>query len=149
MEYPLAKGLYIKVPLDGYDIKKVRQWYKSSDPEVLENLEKYSLQHAVDYQYFYNNWIRIEDLVKTLPVDVKDVGAYLKKNSDVEVKDTAFHHFLHIDSLLDVGDMKPVEYAADEIREMLLNARRVEFMKRLRNQLYEEAQTKGNVIYYY
>ena len=73
----------------------------------------------------------------------------MKKNSDVEVKDTAFHHFLHIDSLLDVGDMKPVEYAADEIREMLLNARRVEFMKRLRNQLYEEAQTKGNVIYYY
>ncbi len=149
LEYPLAKGLYIKVPLDGYDIKKVRQWYKSSDPEILENLEKYSLQHAVDYQYFYNNWIRIEDLVKTLPVEVKDVGAYLKKNPDVEVKDTAFHHFLHIDSLLEVGDLKPVEYAADEIREALLNARRVEFMKRLRNQLYEEAQTEGNVIYYY
>jgi hypothetical protein len=148
LEYPLAKGLYVKVPLDGYDIKKVRQWYKSSDSEILENLEKYSLQHAVDYQYFYNNWIRIEDLVKTLPVDVKDVGDYLKKNPDVELKDTAFYHFLHIDSLLVVGDMKPVEYAADEIREVLLNARRVDFMKHLRNQLYEEAQSKGNVIYY-
>lgn len=149
LEYPLAKGLYIKVPLKGKDVNKVRQWYTRTDQESVEKLEKYSLQHAVDYHYFYNQWTRIDEVVKKLPVNVSDVSAYVKKFSEIEVKDTAFYYFLHIDSLLVVGDLKPVEYAAGEIREALLNARQMEFMKQMRDQLYEEAQEDGDVTYYY
>lgn len=149
LEYPLAKGLYIKVPLKGKDVNKVRQWYTRTDQESVEKLEKYSLQHAVDYHYFYNQWTRIDEVVKKLPVNVSDVSAYVKKFSEIEVKDTAFYYFLHIDSLLGVGDLKPVEYAAGEIREALLNARQMDFMKQMRDQLYEEAQEDGDVTYYY
>ena len=149
LEYPLAKGLYIKVPLDVPDVKKVRQWYGRSDRETLDKLEKYSLQHAVDYLYFYDQWVKVEDVVEKLPVNVGDVESYLKKSPNVEVKDTAFYYFLHIDSLLEVGDLKPVEYATEEIKEALLNTRQIDFMKRLRNQLYEDAQKDGEVIYYY
>ena len=84
-----------------------------------------------------------------MPVKVNDVSAYVKKFSEIEVKDTAFCYFLHIDSLLEVGDLKPVEYAAGEIRKALLSARQMEFMKQLREQLYEEAQADGDVTYYY
>lgn len=149
LEYPLAKGLYIKVPLDGKDVNKIRQWYTRTDRETLEKIEKFSLQHAVDYLYFYDRWTRIEDVIRKMPVNVNDVSAYVKRFPEVEVKDTAFYYFLHVDSLLDVGDLKPVEYAAGEIREALLNARRVDFMKQLRNQLYEEAQKQEKVLYYY
>lgn len=149
LEYPLAKGVYIKIPLKGKDVKKVQQWYKKSDQETLENLEKYSLQNAVDYLYFYDQWIKIEDIVKKLPVHVTDVSAYIKKFPDVEVKDTAFHYFLHVDSLLGVGELEPIEYATPKIREALLNIRRMELMKRLRYQLYEEAQADEAVTYYY
>lgn len=149
LEYPLAKGLYIKVPLDGKDINKIRQWYTRTDRETLEKIEKFSLRHAVDYLYFYDRWTRIEDVIRKMPVNVNDVSAYVKRFPEVEVKDTAFYYFLHVDSLLDVGDLKPVEYAAGEIREALQNARRVDFMKQLRNQLYEEAQKQNKVFYYY
>ncbi len=149
LEYPLAKGLYIKVPLDGKDVNKIRQWYTRTDRETLEKIEKFSLQHAVDYLYFYDRWTRIEDVIRKMPVNVNDVSAYVKRFPEVEVKDTAFYYFLHVDSLLDVGDLKPVEYAAGEIREALLNERRVDFMKQLRNQLYEEAQKQEKVLYYY
>ncbi|MBQ8866791.1 MAG: peptidyl-prolyl cis-trans isomerase [Bacteroidaceae bacterium] len=149
LEYPLAKGLFIKVPLDGKEVNKVRQWYTRTDQESVEKLEKYSLQHAVDYHYFYNQWTRIDEVLKKMPVKVNDVSAYVKKFSEIEVKDTAFCYFLHIDSLLEVGDLKPVEYAAGEIRKALLSARQMEFMKQLREQLYEEAQADGDVTYYY
>lgn len=149
LEYPLAKGLFIKVPLNGKDVNKVRQWYTRTDSVTVEKIEKYSLQHAVDYLYFYDQWTRIDEVLKKMPVKVSDVSAYLKKFSEIEVKDTAFYYFLHIDSLLEVGDLKPVEYAAGEIREALLNVRQMDFMRKLRNQLYEEAQKKGDVTYYY
>lgn len=149
LEYPLAKGLYIKIPLKGQGLNNVRKWYKRTDRETLEKLEKYSLQHAVDYLYFYDRWVRVEDIVKQLPVNVSDVSAYVKRFPDVEVKDTAFHYFLHVDSLLDVGEPQPVEYAAGQIRDALLNMRRMELMKRLRHQLYDEAQADGDVTYYY
>lgn len=149
LEYPLAKGLFIKVPLEDREVNKVRQWYTRTDQESIEKLEKFSLQHAVDYHYFYDRWTRIDEIVKKLPVNVSDVSAYLHRFPEVEVKDTAFYYFLHVDSLLEVGDLKPVEHATGEIREALLNARRVDFMTQLRNQLYKEAHEDGDVTYYH
>ena len=84
-----------------------------------------------------------------MPVKVDNIVKYVKQNPDIELKDTAFYYFLHVDSLLDVGTPKPIEYAAGEIQEALLNMHRIDFVESLRNQLYEEAQKDGDVIYYY
>ena len=149
LEEPLAKGLYIKVPLKDAGVKNVRKWYAQTDREVLEKLEKYSLQHAAAYLYFYDQGMPLADVVEKIPLQTGNPVYYVCRNPHLEVRDTAFDYFLHVDSQLKSGQQKPLGYAAGEIREILMNVKRADFMKRIKGRLYKEAQDDRQITYYY
>lgn len=103
VETPLIKGLFMKVPLTAPGISNVRSWYRKNSPDVIDKLEKYSLQNAISYDYFYDKWISAEDVFDKIPVSPVDMDEYLQKNSFVEARDTAFYYFLNIGEFLPAG----------------------------------------------
>lgn len=110
LDNPLVKGLFIKVPLSSPDLGNVRVWYRKNNQDVIEKLEKYSLRNAVSYDYFYDRWISVPDVAAKIPLKVLDTDAnYLDKNRNVEVKDTAFCYFLHIEDFLGKDKQKPLD----------------------------------------
>ena len=150
LDNPLVKGLFIKVPLSSPDLGNVRVWYRKNNQDVIEKLEKYSLRNAVSYDYFYDRWISVPDVAAKIPLKVLDTDAnYLDKNRNVEVKDTAFCYFLHIEDFLGKDKQKPLDFARDEIKEILINLKRVEFINKVKEDLYQRASDRNKIIYYY
>ena len=150
LDNPLVKGLFIKVPLSSPDLGNVRVWYRKNNQDVIEKLEKYSLRSAVSYDYFYDRWISVPDVAAKIPLKVLDTDAnYLDKNRNVEVKDTAFCYFLHIEDFLGKDKQKPLDFARDEIKEILINLKRVEFINKVKEDLYQRASDRNKIIYYY
>ena len=144
-ESPLLKGLFIKVPLTAPQISQVRQWYKSGRQDAVEHLEKYSLQHAVKYEYFYDRWMSASEIWSWLPSKESDMDEFIKKNHHVELKDTAFWSFLNISEYIRTGEQEPYEVARPHVRNMLLNRRQVEFMNQVKSDLYREASEDGKI----
>ena len=150
LDNPLVKGLFIKVPLSSPDLGNVRVWYRKNNQDVIEKLEKYSLRNAVSYDYFYDRWTSVPDVAAKIPLKVLDTDAnYLDKNRNVEVKDTAFCYFLHIEDFLFKDKQKPLDFARDEIKEILINLKRVEFINKVKEDLYQRASDRNKIIYYY
>jgi len=150
LDNPLVKGLFIKVPLSSPDLGNVRVWYRKNNQDVIEKLEKYSLRNAVSYDYFYDRWISVPDVAAKIPLKVLDTDAnYLDKNRNVEVKDTAFCYFLHIEDFLGKDKQKPLDFARDEIKEILINLKRVEFINKVKEDLYQRASDRNKIIYVY
>ena len=150
LDNPLVKGLFIKVPLSSPDLGNVRVWYRKNNQDVIEKLEKYSLRNAVSYDYFYDGWTPVPDVAAKIPLKVLDTDAnYLDKNRNVEVKDTAFCYFLHIEDFLGKDKQKPLDFARDEIKEILINLKRVEFINKVKEDLYQRASDRNKIIYYY
>ncbi len=150
LDNPLVKGLFIKVPLSSPDLGNVRVWYRKNNQDVIEKLEKYSLRNAVSYDYFYDHWTSVPDVAAKIPLKVLDTDAnYLDKNRNVEVKDTAFCYFLHIEDFLGKDKQKPLDFARDEIKEILINLKRVEFINKVKEDLYQRASDRNKIIYYY
>lgn len=150
LDNPLVKGLFIKVPLSSPDLGNVRVWYRKNNQDVIEKLEKYSLRNAVSYDYFYDRWTSVPDVAAKIPLKVLDTDAnYLDKNRNVEVKDTAFCYFLHIEDFLGKDKQKPLDLARDEIKEILINLKRVEFINKVKEDLYQRASDRNKIIYYY
>ena len=144
-ESPLLKGLFIKVPLTAPQISQVRQWYRNGRQDAVEHLEKYSLQHAVKYEYFYDRWVPASEIWSWLPSKESDMDEFLKKNHHVELKDTAFWYFLNISEYIRTGEQEPYEVARPHVRNMLLNRRQVEFMNQVKSDLYREASEDGKI----
>lgn len=150
VEQPLVQGLFIKVPLRSPDLASVRSWYKKNNQDAIEKLEKYSLGNAVSYDYFYDRWTPVSDVAAKIPLKALDTDEnYLDKNRNVEVKDTAFCYFLHIENFLGKDKQKPIDFAKNEIREILVNLKRVEFINKVKEDLYQHASDKNKIIYYY
>lgn len=150
LDNPLVKGLFIKVPLSSPDLGNVRVWYRKNNQDVIEKLEKYSLRNAVSYDYFYDRWTSVPNVAAKIPLKVLDTDAnYLDKNRNVEVKDTAFCYFLHIEDFLGKDKQKPLDFARDEIKEILINLKRVEFINKVKEDLYQRASDRNKIIYYY
>lgn len=147
LDYPLIKGLFIKVPLTAPQLANVRKWYKTEKQDAVEHLEKYSLQNAVKYEYFYDKWVSVTDVLDMLPLQVETPEVYLNSHRQIELKDTAFYYFLNVSDYRSAGDQKPYEFARSEAKDLLVNQRQVSFMKQVKDDLYKQAVSKKKIIY--
>ena len=146
---PLIKGLFIKVPLTAPQLNNVRRWYKTEKQDAVESLEKYSLQNAVKYEYFYDKWVSVTDILDMIPLKVDTPEEYVNKHRQVELKDTAFYYFLNVSDYRRVGEEKPYEFARSEVKDLLVNQKRVNFMEQVKSDLYQQAVDKKKIIYNY
>ena len=149
LEGPLIKGLFIKVPLTAPQLNNVRRWYKSEKQDAIESLEKYSLQNAVKYEYFYDKWVSVTDVLDMIPLKVEAPEEYVNKHRQVELKDTAYYYFLNVSDYRGVGEEKPYEFARSEVKDLLVNQKRVSFMEQVKSDLYQQAVSKKKIIYNY
>lgn len=148
-EQPYIQGLFMKVPVQTRNLNQVRNWYKRNTQDAIDGLEKFSIAHAVSYEYFYDRWRPVSEFALKMPLEALETDMdYLKRNKNVEVRDTVYCYFLHVEQFLPKGDPLPLEYAKNEIKEMIINLKRVAFINQMKNDLYREASENNDIIYY-
>jgi len=148
LDQALVKGLFLKVPSDAPQLNEVREWYKSSSPAVMEKLEKYTVGNAVKYDSFFDNWVMFSELMDNLPTHYDDPDAVLRSNKNIELQDSSYRYFLSIKEYLLQGDLAPFEYAKSVVKEVLINQRKMSFLRQVEDDLYKKAIDKGQVKFY-
>ena len=148
LEEPILKGLFLKVPLKAQKLNNLRMWYKSRDIEDLEKLDKYSLANEVVYDYFTDSWERLSNIASKTTITEGDLLYRLLHNSNIEFKDKEYIYFISVDSILNKGALKPIELVEGEIRSLLINTMKANFIKGKKQDIYEEAQRAGAIKYY-
>ena len=144
----LIKGLFLKIPVDAPGLTDVKKWYKSTDVASLEKIEKYSVQNATIYEYFYDKWVDFDEVMDNIPIHVSNPNAFLKANKYVEVADSSYCYLLNIKEYLPSGSVEPYDYASPHVTEMLVNQRKVEFLKKFEDELYNDAIRSGDVEFH-
>lgn len=149
LDRPIVKGLFIKVPLNAPQLANVRKWYKSQTQDAIDNLEKYQFQNAVNYAYFYENWIPISEVLDLMPLEVDSAEDYINKNRQIELKDSAYYYFLNVSDFRGNGEEEPYEFARPDVVDLIVNTRQVDFLKQVKEDLYQQAVKQNKIIYNY
>jgi len=143
----LIKGLFLKVPISAPGIDNIRSWYKSRSAESLEKIEKYCLQNALIYDYFYDHWVVFNDVMEKVPHHISNPTQFLKVNNYLEVSDSSFIYFLNISERLLVGNVAPFDYVQTQILSMLMNKQKIDYLREFGERLYMDAVKNGSVKY--
>lgn len=143
----VIKGLFLKIPVDAPGLSDVKTWYKSSSVESLGKIEKYSLQNAIFYDYFYDRWVDFDDVISNIPIHIPNANSFLKNNRTLELSDSSYCYLLNIKEYLLAGSTAPYEYAEPLIIEMLINQRKMEFLRTFEEELYQDAIKRGKVVF--
>ncbi len=145
---PIIQGFSLKIPSNAPGLAEVKKWMKDIDESTLEKIEKYSLQNALVYEYFYDRWISFDEVLKSIPYEVNDLNAFLSKNKYLEVTHDGFWYFLYIKDYMKTGDEEPFEYAQRQIESLLNNDKKQSFMDQMEEELYQKGVDDGKIIYF-
>ena len=144
LDKPLIKGIFLQVPIEAPDIERARLWCKNPLPASINNLEKYSVQNATNFDYFENKWVDFNELMNTYP----DPPEMPKKNTFYERKDHRYYYFLKISECLLPGDNAPFQYVEPLVKEFLINRKKIEFLQKTENDIYNKALNSGQITFY-
>lgn len=148
LEEDIVKGLFLKVPSDAPGLSDLKKWCNSGGDELIEKIEKYSLQNAVIYDYFYDRWMSGEEIAENMPVKKSEFNRMLKTDKLIEVSDSAYCYLLKVKEVEFKGNRAPFDYASAQIKEILLSQRKSEFLRSFEEEIYNEAIRKGNVKFH-
>jgi len=144
----VIKGLLLIIPQKAPKLSTVRSWVQSANAKSLENIEKYSLQNAISYDYFGDKWLPLSEILKRMPLKIEDPARFLASNRFVETSDSTEHFFLRIVSYKTSGQVEPYEMAKDRISNILLNKKKADFIEKFEKEIYTDAVENETVTFF-
>jgi hypothetical protein len=151
LDESIMQGLLVVVPADAPKVPKLRQWLKDvkgATAEALDKIEKYAYQNASEYVLFTDQWLTATEMTGKMPIDRAELEAKLKTANQIEIADSAQLYILQLTDKHMRGEAMPLDYARPEIEKMVLNARRVEFLRKERERLYNEAIQENKLTFF-
>ena len=144
----LVRGLFLKIPNRSHDLGEIRKLYTRMDDDSFESIEKYCIRNAGRCDFFYDTWRTVTEIEMLLPAMDKPLESMLKDNCNFEFKDEDFIYLLNVSKFMPKGGIEPLEHAQTRIRGLLLNSNEVDYMRRIKENLYNTAIEKNRVIFH-
>lgn len=135
----IVKALFIKLPLETPDIARIKQLARQNDQVSLQQLESLCYQFAEKFDDFNEDWITLDRLSVELPQEIQDEDAFLRRNSFYETHDSTNLYLISFRDFRLRNSTAPYEYVKDDIKRMIWNTRRIEFIQSLQDGIYNDA----------
>jgi hypothetical protein len=127
----IVQACYVKVSNQAQRLGLLRQWMQAGRPQM-EQIREYAYGFASNYHLQDTLWVDFDDLVLGTPfseeLENKKV-ATLKNSRFLETSDSAFHYMLRVIDYKLSSEISPLEFVREQIRDILINKRRVELRR--------------------
>ncbi len=134
----IIKVTYVKVRKNAPKVEKVKDWYRSDEVKDKDALSGYCHQYAENFYLDDNTWLLFDDMLKEIPIKLYDKEAFLQNNRHIETQDSSFLYFVNIKGFMIKNSASPLSFEKENIRNILLNKRKVELIRKMREEIYTE-----------
>ncbi len=139
----IVRATFIKVPKNAPKLERLKELISSQDEADKQDLKSYCLSFSVAYHISDSTWMIFDDLVRNSPLmEIPNKIQFLKTNPYYETEDENNRYFLKVDEYRISDNVSPLEFVTDEIKNIILNKRKVELAKKLEDEVYENALEK-------
>jgi hypothetical protein len=148
LQDPIIKGVYFRILRSSSRLPEFRNLAHSYGDLAYKRLVDLGAQVADFTDSFEENWLSFPLLMQKMPGTVQDPKQFLQRYKYIEAEDERFYHFARIIDYKLPGEPAPPEYVKQEIRDVLLNKRKMDFLKQLEESIYNEAVIQNDVEVY-
>ncbi len=134
----IVKAIFIMVPQEYANPEQIKSLCSDTSVEGLNELREYCLQYAKGFDIFIDNWIDFEAVLKNIPEEIGDPNEFLKRNSVIEFNDADYYYLVSIHDYKLKNEVAPIDYMSNNIRNLILNQRKIDFLKQMEENVYTE-----------
>ncbi|MCX7638054.1 MAG: peptidyl-prolyl cis-trans isomerase, partial [Cyclobacteriaceae bacterium] len=137
----IVRATFIKVPKTAPRTNKIKDLILSRKEKDRDELKSYCLSFSAAYHLSDSSWMVFDELVKNTPLaEIPNKVQFLRNYNYYETTDENYLYFLKVDEYRISDNISPIEFVRDEIKNILLNKRKVELVRKLEDEIYTEAQ---------
>jgi hypothetical protein len=135
----IIKALFIKLPVETPNLARIRSLARSSEQTDLQELESICYQFAEKFDDFNEQWVPFDRLWVELPEEIQNEESFLRRTTFHEATDSLNMYFITIRDYRLRSTPAPFEYVREDIKRIIWNNRRLEFIQNLENSIYNDA----------
>lgn len=139
----IARAVFVKLDKNSKDLEKLKKLCRSEEEEDRLELEEFCVQHAMAFHLNDNQWIPLEELLAQVPKTGYLNVNYFSTYNFAHVQDSTAHYLLEVKDVKYKNSVSPLEFEKENIRNILLNQRKLELIQKLEKDIFEEAVSKN------
>ena len=141
----ILKAIYIKMPVEVADPDMLKNLCSDENPSKISELEEYCLSYAKRYDKFNDQWVSARLVLDNTPVEINDLERFLRRNKFIESKDDDYFYLVCIRDFRFTGQPAPIDYVESQVKNLILNARKIQFLKQIEEDVYKEGIDNNRV----
>ncbi len=144
----IVKLRFIELPLQFLNTKEVTESLKRFNQEDIRYLDSIGVQFK-KLNFNDSLWVPASRVIEEIsPLNIDNEDRYLKKSQFFELQDAMGVYLTKINDVLGVNEIAPLSYIEPTIRQVLLNRRKLDYIRKLETEIIDEA-TKEKVFEVY
>ena len=148
LERPIIKARYLNIDSESPSLKPIRKRMSSDDANELMEADSLAFSSALKFTTWEDRWIDAAVLAREYATDYSQVLSKMNKGW-IEVVDTVgYMRLTYVSEMMARGAVAPVEYCSDNIRDIIISARKQELIMNLERDLLNDARENGQFVIY-
>ena len=148
LKAPLFQVRYIHLPPDNVDQLEIQRSFQRFDTYDRKFLDSLSFQF---YNFILSDslWIDKSNLTSTVSfLDRKNFKKYIRKLKFFKIEDSLGVYLFYLKNYLEKGDIAPSQVIKTTIKNIILNRRKIEFIKKFEKDILHDAIKSKNFEVY-
>lgn len=141
----IVKAIYIKIPVQVSNPDNIKDLCLSDNREKQAKLNEYCMSYAKAYDRFNDQWVAADMVLRNTPAEIKDQNQFLERNRYTESTDMNYYYIVCIRDFRLSGQVSPVEYVQNDIRNLILSKQKIDFLKQIEKDIYKEGIDNNKV----
>ena len=139
LRYTMVRTAYVILKSDCKQKEDFLKLMKGPDTLALQRLDIMATYYAASSYLDVDSWIRLDDLLKIIPIDIYNTESFLKKNRFVMFDKDDFTYLVRFEDYLMEETLSPLDMERENIKSMILMKRKKDLLDVLKLNLFEKA----------
>lgn len=144
----IVKAIFVKIPNEVANPNQLKLLVENYSDEGIEELRNYCLQYAKGFDIFMDRWVNFEIIKRNLPPELNDTEKLLTGRKQIEAKDSNYYYLVSIHDYRLTNQPAPLDYVSDNIKNLILNQRKITFLKEIEENIYKEGIRQNKFTIY-
>jgi hypothetical protein len=135
---------YVQIHTDAADLDKMRPIILAprTNDDTLKR-EGYAKAMATAYSFADDNWMASSAVLKQFPITTDQIKVLAQTAKFTEFKNNRDSYFILIRSTRHMGDPSPLEFIRNQIKEVIVNKKKVILIQKIYDGIYQDALRSG------
>lgn len=139
LDEPIAKAIYLIFPKETVLSQRFKHLIFSDNENDIATNEDFIFKTAKKYDNFNNRWVYLENLLRFNNEKNSYNVDKILNNKVIEFYSGTDLHFIAIKHLIEKGKVAPFEFVEPQIRSMIINRKKIDFLREIKDSLYQDA----------